>query len=103
MLCLPNILIAKIKLFEIGKFKLRGDIQNSINSKLEFFLHIKLIDENICSQIKNTENLLFERISQYIKNKKNYQYESSSDEEDDEENKKKLNEKSDKKSEKKSN
>ena len=83
---LPHLLIAENKLFKIGKLKLKGDIQNSINGKLKFFFNIKLIDENIWDQIKNIKNLLNERISQDIKNKMNYQYESSSDE-DDEENK----------------
>ena len=82
LICLPRLLIAENKLFKIGKLKLKGDIQHSINNKLRFDLTIKLIDENICDQIKNTENLLVERISQDIKNKMNYQYESSSDEED---------------------
>ena len=79
---MPLLLIVENKLFKIGKFKLKGDIQNFINCKLEFFLATKLIDENICNQIKNTENFLVERISQDIKIKVNYQYESSSDEED---------------------
>ena len=79
---LSRLLIEENKLFKIGKLKLKGDIQKSINNKLKFYLDIKLIDENICNQIKNTENLLNEGISQDIKNKVNYQYESSSDEED---------------------
>ena len=101
------------KLFKIGKLKLKGDILDSINSKLEFYLNLKLVDENIFDKIKNTENLLIEKISQDIKNNENYQYESSSDK-GDEENKielnrkmkrklKKLRKKLEKKLEKKSN
>ena len=94
---LTTLLIQENKLFKIGKLKLKWDIKNSINRKLKFYLILKLIDENIWDQIKNTEILLIERISQDIKNKVNYQYERSSDE-DDVENKKKSNTKSEKKS-----
>ena len=99
---IPRLLIVENKLFEIGKLTLKENIQRSINSNLRFYLTIKLIDENICDQIKNTENILIERISQDIKKKVNYQYESSSDE-DDEEYKKKLSKLLNEKSVKKSN